>query len=381
MKALYWRPRRMSRPALLIIAALAVAGVAVTERCPVVERQGYYAEKLEAAHLADRALAVLKDERLKRGIPIDPDSDPAATGVIGQLLSSVTSHSGDLPAKQTSANPNFAAVIVELMKRAGVAEGDSVALGLTGSFPALNVAVCAAVQTLKARPIAISTASASQWGANFPELMWPTMERLLVERQVLQSRSIAATRGGIEDRGLGMAREGRKLLDEEIAKNGLRPLAPRSFQESVDARMRIYEEAAAGAPIKLYINIGGGTSSVGRRAGKRLFAPGLNLNPPRATVPVDSVMSRFAGRGVPVIHLVRVAELAERYGLPLQPKTRPKVGDGAVFVRREYNRPLAAGVLIALVAVMLALSRTQLALRVLLAKSGAPADPGTGAGP
>ena len=171
MKKLYWRPQRVSRAALLIISLVSVAGIAATEAFLAKNRQPYYREKIAAARLAARAMDVIKTERILRDLPVDSESDPAASGLIGELMSPVTSHTGYLQAKQTSVNPNFAAVIVHELKKAGVNEGDVVAVGLTGSFPALNIAVCAALETLKVKPIAVASVAASQWGANFPALM------------------------------------------------------------------------------------------------------------------------------------------------------------------------------------------------------------------
>ncbi len=129
-------------------------------------------------------------KRLRKNLPIDPESDPAQTGLIGELLSPLTTNPGHLPAKQTSANPNFSAVIIHLLKRAGVKEGDKVAVGFSGSFPALNICVLAAIDTLKADPIVISSAGSSQWGANHPDFMWPDMEKLLHEKHVFPYRSV-----------------------------------------------------------------------------------------------------------------------------------------------------------------------------------------------
>ena len=90
----------------------------------------------------------------------------------------MTSLPGHLGSKQTSINPNFAAVVVGMLKDAGVQEGDCVAVGCTGSFPAMNVAVYSALETLRARPIVICSAGSSQYGANTPDLLWIDMERL-----------------------------------------------------------------------------------------------------------------------------------------------------------------------------------------------------------
>ena len=149
MKRVYWRPPGVSRSALLLIAALALGALFIVESFPVQTRQRYYDEKIAAAHKAREAMGAIKSERQRRGAVIDPEIDPAGSGMIGSALTAVTSNTGYLDAKQTSANPNFAAVIVDLLKRAGVEKGDLVAIGLSGSFPALNIATFAAVHVLE----------------------------------------------------------------------------------------------------------------------------------------------------------------------------------------------------------------------------------------
>jgi hypothetical protein len=116
--------------------------------------------------------------------------------------------------------------------------------------------------------------------------------------------------------------------------------------------MQVFMAQSRGAPIKAYINVGGGAVSVGRATGKKRYRPGLNLQPPPSALEIDSVMTRFMKRKTPIIHLVDVGRLAAMYGLPEAPTTMPAVGAGAVLVRREYNRWLAGGAL-ATIAVVL----------------------------
>lgn len=365
MKKIYWRPHRVPNALLFLVALLSLAGFISVEFFRIKRRQPYYREKIAASRLARNAMEAIKDERLKRKISIDPEVDPLRSGLIGVPMSPVTTDTGYLAAKQTSLNPNFAAVIVHLLKQAGVKEGDLVALGVSGSFPALNIAAYAAVQTLKLKPIVISSAAASQWGANAPSFLWIDMERSLFDRHIFSFRSIAATRGGVEDRGFGMSKEGRTLLDEAIQRNGLRLIEVTSLTDGVNKRKQIYEEQAGTSPLKAYINIGGGTASVGTVVGKKIFKPGLNRTVPRGASIIDSVMTRFANEGVPVIHMVYVAELARRYGLPLQPKQPPPIGEGKVFYKEEYNLPLAIGVLLVILGSMFVFIRMDFGFRIL----------------
>jgi hypothetical protein len=131
--------------------------------------------------------------------------------------------------------------------------------------------------------------------------------------------------------------------------------------------MTTYNKKAGTAPIKAYINVGGGTISVGTAVGKRMFEPGLNLHQPAGVRYADSVMTRFTKRGVPVIHLTQIERMAVRYGLPLQPTTIPSPGEGSVFYRKEYNLWLTAGVLLTIIASLYVFVRSGAGYRILQA--------------
>ncbi|MBM4373925.1 MAG: poly-gamma-glutamate system protein [Deltaproteobacteria bacterium] len=359
MKSLYWQPRRHSTRVIALVALVAVAAMLSVLRFRVKERQPNHAEKVRAAELTRHAFQVLKDERLRRGEALDPAADPSESGLIGRLISPITTGTGIAAAKQTSVNPNFAAVVVHLLDRAGVKPGDAVAVGLSGSFPALNVATLAAIETLGAKPVTIASVGASEWGANLPTLTWPDMERALVERNVLRHRSVAVSPGGVDDRALGLSEEGKQSITAAIARSGLRALEPLGLADSIEKRMAVYREAAGDAPIRAFVNVGGGTSTVGTRIGKELFKPGLNRTLPRGAPP-DSVMARFVRDGIPVVHLSRIETLARDFGLPERPTTMPKVGEGAVYQKLTESRALAGTAIVLLVALMHGLLRLDL---------------------
>lgn len=343
MRKVYWRPQGISESVLLLLAVISLVSLLTVEFFQAEARQPAYQEKMTASLLALEAFQTVKEERLRRDPDLVLEADPAESGLIGQLISPVTSNTGKLEAKQTSVNPNFAAVFVHLLYRAGVEEGDVVAMGPSGSFPALNICAYAALKTMGARPIIISSISASQWGANDPEFLWIDMEKVLYERGIFPFRSLAASIGGIEDKGLGMPLEGRRLISERIQESGVPLLKPKNYEDSIEKRMNLYREAAGELPIKCYISIGGGTVSVGTKVGKTLFHSGLNYRLPPGAVAIDSVMARFSSEGLPVIHMVNIDRLATEYGFPLQPTSVPSVGVGTVFVRRQYNPYLAGG--------------------------------------
>ncbi len=365
MKRVYWRPPGVSRSALAMIALAAVAALVIVERFPVVRKQSWHTEKIRAARLSYDAMRAIKAERIKRGLVIDPEVDPHQTGLIGFSLTPITSNTGYISAKRASTNPNFAAVILHFLKRAGVERGDAVAVGLSGSFPALSVSTFAALQVLEANAIVIASVSGSEWGANDPTYTWLDMERTLFENKLFSYRSAAASRGGIDDRGMGMSKEGRALIDAAIARNNVERFDSTSLVDAIERRMSLYDARAGEKPIKAYVNVGGGSASVGTHVGKKQFRPGLNSEPPRGEGIVDSVMLRFAERGVPVVHVSNIAQIAKSNGLRADSEQDPRIGEGSVFIKAEPNRLLAGLGVGIILAVMLAFIRLDVGVRIL----------------
>ena len=216
----------------------------------------------------------VRQERLRRDLAIDPQFDPMRCGLIGEPMSLVTTRPGELRAKQTSCNPNFAAAIVELLDQAGVRPGDTVAIGWSGSFPAMNLAVCAAVETMELRPIVLASATSSQYGANHPDFFWLDMESSLRQRGLLSLRSSAVSLGGAADRGLGLSPEAIECIEAAIARNEIPLMRSETREEAVQQRMDRFAELAGDQEIKAYINVGGGVASTGGEAARHLYRAG-----------------------------------------------------------------------------------------------------------
>jgi poly-gamma-glutamate system protein len=355
--ALMWRPGRASRGVLVLVAAISLLGYLLVESLPEKTRKRHYREKRKAAKTMSQGMEVVRQAKLSLFGRIDLEHDINNTGLIGTGLTPITSKTGVLSAKITSANPNFAAVLVQMFKRAGLKEGDVVAMAFSGSFPSLNMASLVAAEVLKLKPIAISSISASTWGGNDPQLTWLDMERRLFEKGVIHNRSVAASLGGERDRGGGIPPDGIRLLKEAIKRNGVEFIDPPDLASSFDLRMNIYEEHAGGQPIACYVNVGGGAGSVGTPLIKKMFRPGLNRDPPHPGRLRDSVMTRMTRNGVPVINLIYIDRLAKRYGLPVRPERPPRVGEGGIFAAMGYNITLTWVVLVCLVVVIFILLR------------------------
>jgi poly-gamma-glutamate system protein len=376
MKKIYWRPQGTPLFAFVFIALLAIGGLTSVEHFQIVKKKPYYTEKVVASKLALEAMELVKNERLNRGIPIDPQADPAGSGLIGSFVTSVTSEAADLEAKQTAVNPNFAAIIVELLKEAGAKDGDPVAVSFSGSFPALNVAACAAIATLHLKPIIISSASSSQWGANNPNFLWIDMEHFLNGKGIFPFRSVAASMGGKHDRGAELTEKGRQEILQAINRDGLTLIKSGAVRENIDHRMGIYFDKARP---KVYLNVGGGRAAVGIRPFKRLLKPGLLFSDLPVGERTDSVIRRFLKEGVPVIHLGEIKELARQYRLPVSPTTMPKIGEGSVYYQKSYNLWLAGATLLAIILGLYVFARSDWGFRMLQAspykKETGPPEP------
>ena len=373
MQRLYWRPAHVSRVVHVLVAVVAVAVLLSAERFQSIHVQPDFEDKLAAARRMQRGIDVLRTHRARHVAPVDREIDPTGSGLVGVAASSITTSSGSLEAKRTTANPNWAAVLIDLLRRADVEPGDLVAVGVSGSFPALNLAAFAAAEQLELEVVSIASAGASSWGANLPGLAWLDMETLLYDAQIISNRSLAASLGGTRDRALGMSERGRQRLRDAIDRNGVAFLETSTEEQSIETRMRTYERYAGGRRFAAYLNAGGSLVSIGPKSVKRLYRPGLNLKPhPRGTR-MDSVMLRFLNDGVPVINLSKVVPLAEQYGLPIEPSELPPVGQGTVFEKRQHNRALVVGLLGFLLLTLYGLLKLELGARI-VALGGGPSD-------
>ncbi len=309
---------------------------------------------IEAARLMARAEATIRDCRARSGVPVDEKSDPNRTGLIGLETSPITTSLGNLAAKRTSTNPNFAGLMVRLFREAGARKGDVVAVGASSSFPALIVATLSAARVMELRPLVISSLGASEWGANIPAFNWLDMEECLRTSGLLDITPIALAMGGDEDVGRDMAPEGRDLLRTRIKESGVPFLEKSSLRANVEERLRLYDAAAGGRPVKAFVNIGGSWANIGTNPEVLKLQPGLVRDVFVPPLEERGVLQAMAARNVPVIHLLNLRGLAERYGLPWNPKPLP--GPGGDGLDQRAGRPgkafiLASAIYLILIAI------------------------------
>jgi poly-gamma-glutamate system protein len=329
---------------LIIFALIALVLITFTLTSRHRSHAPNYRPKIAAVGSVRRMMELTKDKRTADGYLIDPINDPNQTGLIGLQHSLITTEYGDLTAKLTTLNPNFAALIVQLLADTGAKPGDPVAVSLSGSFPALNLEALAAIEALELEPVIITSAGASMWGANDPNFTYLDLEKYLYDCGLISHRTRYASIGGVEDIGRGLSPEGRTLLAKAIERSGVTEIKARDLDESVRLRMQFYRESAPNDKYRVFINIGGGAAALG----------GVDL-PSGIVEPNQQILNRgvageFLRLGVPVVNLSDISRLARLNNLPIAPIPLPPAGRGKLFYEIRYSVPLAgcftAGLLI-----------------------------------
>jgi poly-gamma-glutamate system protein len=346
---------------LVSLAVLSLAFFAAYRLVPASSKTTLDPDMLRAARLMDDAIHAVRGCAESRPGGIDPRSDVNRTGFIGLESSPITTSPGHLEAKRTSTNPNFAAAVVRMLKEAGVGRGDAVAIGASGSFPALGVATLAAIRALEAKPILILSLGASNWGANDPAFTGLEILECLRRGGVLDVRPVALAVGGDNDDRTDMTAEGRELLAGKIGAADYPFLRETDLASNVRRRMALYQEGAGAGPIKAFVNVGGSWANMGTDSRVLEMKPGFADSPLAIPAPAKrGVIQEMASRRVPVIHLLYVKGLADRYGLPWDPVPLPKPGEGLLFApaaRPSALRMVLASACVVLIVAALAVYR------------------------
>jgi poly-gamma-glutamate system protein len=333
-----WREGKPHDVTFIGLAIFSILVFVIAEKTAEPERQPYFDKKLQAAKLSLLAREAIKNYSQTLGLKIDVENDPYKTGLIGQERTPITSDRGVVTSKIMTTNPNFAAAFVDMLMKAKIKKHSVVAVGMTGSFPGWNISFLVACQVLELQPLVITSVGASDWGANLPALTWLDMERVLKERGILSFTSIAASIGGGADNGRGLSPEGRDLLKQAIQRNHVRYIDEPTLEKNISTRLQIYQEESKSTPIACYVNIGGGVASIGGSQNARLIPPGLTMHLNVKNYPVRGVINQMADRGIPVINLLNVEKIAEKYTIPTEVSDKePELGEGTLFFKDRYS--------------------------------------------
>ncbi len=304
-----------------------------------------YEKKVIAAELMQDAMSTLKSARMEAGVFMDIENDPNETGLVGSPFSLITTDEGDLDAKLTTLDPNFSAVMVDLMNQVGLGEGDTVALLLTGSMPGANIAALTACSALGVVPVTITSVGASQWGANHEDFTWLDMEAVLFEHGLIPGRSVAASIGGRNDMGRLLSPAGRRIIKDNIEAHGIPLIRTSRLADNIQARMDILGSYRTIESFDALINVGGGVASLGTSFNLKLLPPGVvrrtdvvNVSRPGG---IEGILSKFAKFNVPVLHILNIKTLTEQLGIPFAPIPHPEIGAGRLYAEVRYDLSVA----------------------------------------
>ena len=313
---------------------------------------------LRAARKMLEASEAVKAHRLSVGIPLSPE-DLNVTGLIGDELTEITTTPGNLLAKRTATNPDFAALTVRYFHELGLEAGDKVAVGASGSFPGIIVAVLSACWATGVEPVIIASLGASEYGANVPGITCVEMIDALREAGVFPYVPAAVSLGGLEDTGrVGIFNDGRPILLEIAERSGHRLILPEDAVDSIRQRLEVYRAAGE---IRAFINIGGAEPNYGSTLASLEFPNGLVLEPPvKVDAPDMGLVYEFINRGIPVIHFLNIQGLAAKSGIPVDPIPLPEPGTSLVYYETRYQKAYAAvGLVVALALLVVPLPQTK----------------------
>ena len=334
-----------------VISLLAFLLVRVTAPEPALRQTP---EMVAAAHLMSGAVSSVGEHRESMGSStrqsIDEGIDPNRTGLIGPQYTPLFTTVGHLEAKRTTTNPDMAALVVHVLQEAGVKPGDRIAIGASGSFPALMIASLSAAESMSLQPAIVFSLGASSYGATDPGFHTLDLYQLLQREIGFTVAAEAVSLGGGDDVGSEIEDETRWSLIAQIEASGIHFIQEPDLRRNVATRMGLYGDVAA------FINIGGSDANLGTSPMILELEPGLNIGVDLPTENQRGMVFEMAARGVPVIHLLNIRGLASRYGLPWDPAPLPEPGEADLYDAQQSGGLrlwlIAAGYLVALVAVV-----------------------------
>lgn len=338
-----WIKPSIPRTMLVIALLVGVTGYLLLETSKSSVHHATFEQQTAAAELMLKSLDAVKQYRLDLGLPINRETDPNGTGLIGETFTEITTSIGNIEAKQTSTNPSFAALMVRLFHEANLQPNDVVAIGASGSFPSLIIATLAAAKVMELKPLIIYSVGSSMYGANIPEFTFLEMRKPLAEQNILPYPLHAVSIGGDNDRGDGMFFASSQGIMKEIAQSSEAIfIYEENNAASINKRLTLYQELNNGLHPDCFVNIGGATPNYGNTGASLKLPNGLITRSPIQSDHLErGLIFEYLERGTPVIHLLNIRDLALRSGIAINPVPFLEVGSEQVYFDIQYNRGLS----------------------------------------
>lgn len=341
---------------LLLAACVGILAVVFVQFLMPRESSPYRAEMVVASELMEEGLRLIKDRREATGIPIDRHVDLNNTGLIGVEYSDITTSTGNIEAKRSVLNPEFAALMVRLYHEAGVSPGDTIAIGASGSFPGALVASLAAAQAMELKVLLIVSYGASNWGANIAE--FNIMDMYEAVAALFPVELLAVSLGGRYDNGNDMMEEGRMFLINDMHRRNAVMILEPDLGSAVDRRLSLYElYLGDGTILSAFVNIGGADANIGEGLGVLDLTPGVNHvgDAPARSLQDGGVVFALGAEGVPIIHILNIKTLLSSYRMSWDPVPLPRGTNGDIYHSVANAKGRAVWIVGSLVVYVLAL--------------------------
>ena len=275
-------------------------------------KSSYYNEMMAASEKMKIMSEEIKNERIRKGIEIDKNLDFNETGIIGKEWSGITTTLGNLESKRTSTNPDFAALLVKLFKETGLKKGDIIAANLSSSFPALNLSLIAAADTLGLNAIMVNSVGASTYGGNIEDFTYLDMENYLFSKGIINNKSKGFSLGGIGDLGKEFEEEVKEKIIERNKKYGLKFFYNGNLEENIEERYNYFIKESD-KRIKAFVNIGGNILSVGDSVD---IIVNTKIILDKKTNIKKGLVGKFLNDEIPVFYLLNLKGITATYNLP-----------------------------------------------------------------
>ena len=294
--------------------------------------------KVKSVEIMKNAINSLREEFIIREINNGEDSLAFGSFLLGPQNSIIQTTKGSKVSKLSTLNPNFAAMIMEMLIELELDSSSKVAVSYTGSYPGANIAVLSALEAMNLEASIISSCGSSEWGATYPEMTWIEMENHLNEVNNISNKSKLGSIGGGFDLGSQLNQEGRKVCEIAIYSNKMKPLHEKDPKENVKKRMQYYYQNNELGVIDLFINVGGGIYTTGDSLKRNSLQVGI-IYPGDINLDINqTVLERFLDLEVPVININHIERLTEWYELPYPPNNKNKIKKGNLFYsHKKYN--------------------------------------------
>ncbi|RCW49844.1 MULTISPECIES: poly-gamma-glutamate system protein [unclassified Halanaerobium] len=337
-----WIKGKINIKTIVISSLIAVSALLILSFSNYRTEHPSFDKQIKAAQKMKKAENILYEEKTALGYQIDSSLDPNRTALIGKEYTKITTTLGDLKAKRTAANPDFAALIVKYFYQLDLKKGDKIAVGASGSFPGLILAVLSAAEIMELDVSLIYSIGASMYGANIPDFTFIDMLKYLRQHNIISTEITALSFGGDNDRADNLFFIDDKKTFFDIADRSNIPLIYEdTLSESIHKRIDIFSDFSKNDKIKCFINIGGASANFGSTSSSVKFNNGLTIPGHLNTEYAENgLISYYLSKNIPVIHLLNIENLAHKSGIQVDPVPLPKPGKSDVYYIVKYNKTL-----------------------------------------